>query len=177
MLPLLVSANGAEDIHLVRPPPRNADMKTKATFLVLAVAAAMLLPRLTAQEKDKLNGAKCPVSGKAAKADNSADYRGAKVYFCCDMCPKAFAKDTAKFVNKANHQLAQTGQAKQEKCPIALKDLNKDATTDVSGVKVTFCCNNCKGKVEKAEGDDAKIDLAFADKNFDKAYKVEKAKK
>ena len=149
-------------------------MKTKATFLVLAVAAAMLLPRLTAEEKDKLNGAKCPVAGtKAAKEDKTADYRGAKVYFCCENCPKAFAKDTAKYANKANHQLAQTGQAKQEKCPLSGGDLNKDKTADVSGVKVTFCCEKCQGKVEKAK-DDEKLELVFAEKAFDKGFKVTK---
>ena len=151
-------------------------MKTRTTLLVLAVAVALVMPRLTAQEKDKLNGAKCPVAGtKAAKAESSADYRGAKVYFCCNNCPKAFAGDTAKFSTKANHQLAQTGQFKQEKCPLTGGDLNPDATADVAGVKVTFCCNMCKGKVEKAEGD-AKLELAFADKAFDKGFKVEKKK-
>lgn len=151
-------------------------MKTNATLLVLALAAALMLPRLTAEEKDKLNGAKCPVAGtKAAKADQSADYRGAKVYFCCGGCPEAFAKDKAKYATKANHQLVQTSQAKQEKCPLSGGELNKDATVDVAGVKVTFCCNNCKGKVEKAEGDE-KLELAFADKAFDKGFKVEKKK-
>lgn len=151
-------------------------MKTKSTLLVLALVTSLVLPRLTADEKDKLNGAKCPVAGtKAAKADQSADYRGAKVYFCCGGCPGAFAKDKAKYATKANHQLVQTGQAKQEKCPLSGGDLNKDATADVAGVKVTFCCNNCKGKVEKAEGD-AKLELAFADAAFDKGFKVEKKK-
>ncbi len=151
-------------------------MKTNATLLVLALAAALVLPRLTAEEKDKLNGAKCPVAGtKAAKEDQSAEYRGAKVYFCCGGCPETFAKDKAKYSTKANHQLVQTGQAKQEKCPLTGGDLNKDATADVAGVKVTFCCNNCKGKVEKAK-DDEKLELAFADKAFDKGFKVEKKK-
>lgn len=152
-------------------------MKTKATLLVLAVVAAMVLPRLTAEDKvkDPLNGAKCPISGKAAKAESSVAYRDAKVYLCCDGCPDAFTKDKAKYSTKANHQLAQTGQFKQEKCPLSGGDLNKEATAEISGVKVTFCCNNCKGKVEKAEGD-AKLELAFADKAFDKGFKVEKKK-
>jgi YHS domain-containing protein len=151
-------------------------MKTKATLLVLALATALVLPQLTAQDKDKLKGAKCPVAGtKAAKAESSADYRGAKVYFCCDNCPKAFAKDTAKHATKANHQLAQTGQAKQEKCPLSGDAIDKEQTVEISGVKVSFCCGNCKGKAEKAEGD-AKIELAFADKAFDKGFKVEKKK-
>ena len=152
-------------------------MKTNATLLVLALTAALVMPRLTAEEKDKLNGAKCVVaSAKAAKEDKSAEYRGAKVYFCCGGCPEAFAKDKAKYSTKANHQLVQTSQAKQEKCPLAGKDVNKDATAEVSGVKVAFCCNGCKGKVEKAEGDE-KLALVFADTPFEKGFKVEKAKK
>lgn len=151
-------------------------MKTKATLLILALAVTIALPRLTAEEKDKLNGAKCPVAGtKAAKEDQSAEYRGAKVYFCCENCPKAFAKDKAKYANKANHQLAQTGQFKQEKCPISGADLNKEQTADVAGVKVTFCCDQCKGKVEKAEGD-KKLELVFADTPFEKGFKIEKKK-
>lgn len=176
MFCVLVAAVGASDSHLVSTPPRNADMKTKTTLLVLAVAAALVLPRLTAEDKpkDKLNGAKCPVAGtKAAKEDQSAEYRGAKVYFCCGGCPDAFAKDKAKYATKANHQLVQTGQAKQEKCPLSGGDLNKDATVKVAGVTVTFCCNNCKGKVEKAK-EDEQLELAFSDKAFDKGFKVEK---
>ncbi|HLQ44877.1 MAG TPA: hypothetical protein VK137_09130 [Planctomycetaceae bacterium] len=151
-------------------------MKTKASLLILALAVSIVLPRLTAEEKDKLNGAKCPVSGKAAKAESSVAYRDAKVYFCCDNCPESFNKDKAKYSTKANHQLVQTGQAKQEKCPFTKKDLNKDATVEINGVKATFCCNNCKGKVEKAK-DDEKLEMVFADTPFDKGFKVEKAKK
>lgn len=151
-------------------------MKMKASLLILTLAVTVLLPRLMAEEKDKLNGAKCPISDKAAKADHAVDYRDGKVYLCCGGCPDAFAKDKAKYSTKANHQLALTGQTKQEKCPLSGGDLNKDATADVNGVKVTFCCNNCKGKVEKAK-DSEKLELVFADKAFDKGFKVEKAKK
>ena len=150
-------------------------MKTKATLFVVALAAALVLPRLFADEKDKLNGAKCPVSGKPAKAESSVAYRDAKVYFCCDDCPESYNKDKAKFATKANAQLAVTGQAKQQKCPIKNTDLNKDTQIDVGGAKVAFCCNGCKGKVEKAK-DDEKLEMVFADKVFEKAFKVEKAK-
>jgi len=151
-------------------------MKTKATLLVVALAAALVLPRLFAEEKDKLNGAKCPVSGKAAKEASSVAYRDAKVYFCCDNCPDSFKKDKAKFATKSNHQLVVTGQAKQIKCPIKEKDVNKDTIIEIQGAKAGFCCNGCKGTVEKAK-DDEKLELVFADKAFDKGFKVEKAKK
>lgn len=125
----------------------------------------------------KLDGVKCIVNAKAdAKADKTADYKGGKVYFCCDNCPKAFAKDEKKFATKANAQLVATKQAVQHKCPLSGQDMNKDTEITVGGAKVQFCCNNCKGKVEKATGDD-QLNLVFSDDAFKKAeYKVEKKK-
>lgn len=123
----------------------------------------------------KLDGIKCIVAGnKDAKADNSADYKGGKVYFCCGNCPKAFAADNKKFATKANAQLVATSQAKQAKCPLSGGDLNKDTEISVAGAKVQFCCDMCKGKVEKAKGDE-QLELVFSDKAFEKAgFKVEK---
>jgi YHS domain-containing protein len=134
--------------------------------LVIAVAV------VGAEEAAKFDQ-KCPVSGAAAKQDKTVDYKGGKVYFCCDNCPKAFAKDTAKFAAKANQQLVSTGQAKQEKCPLSGGKLNPDAHTKVGGVEVGFCCNMCKGKVEKAEGD-AQRELVFSDEAFGKGFVVPK---
>ena len=102
-------------------------------------------------------------------------YKGGKVYFCCENCPKAFAKDTAKYATKANHQLAATGQAKQAKCPISGAKLNAEKTVKVGGVEVQFCCEKCQGKVAAAEGD-AQLELVFADAAFEKAgFAVPKA--
>ena len=106
-----------------------------------------------------------------AKAGTEVDYKGGKVFFCCMNCPKAFAKDTEKFSTKANAQLVQTKQAKQVKCPISGEDFKEDQTTKVGEVTVAFCCNNCKGKVDKASGDE-QLDLVFSNKAFEKAYKV-----
>jgi len=126
----------------------------------------------------KLDGVKCIMNPKAdAKADKSVEYKGGKVYFCCDNCPKAFEKDKEKHAAKANHQLVATAQAKQAKCPLSGGELNKDTEITINGAKVQFCCNMCKGKVEKAS-DTEKLDLVFSDKAFEKAeFKVEKEKK
>ncbi len=124
---------------------------------------------LMAAEADT-SKAKCPVSGKAVKAASSAEYKGGKVFFCCDNCPNAFAGNTAKFAAKANHQLVVTGQAKQTACPLAGRKVNASTAIDIDGAKVAFCCNNCKGK---ASGAANKIDLVFG-KKFDKAFKVAK---
>ena len=123
----------------------------------------------------KLDGVKCIVAAKNdAKADKNRDYKGGKVYFCCDNCPKAFDKDTAKFASKANAQLVQTGQAKQHKCPISGQDVDATKELTVGGAKVQFCCDMCKGKVEKATGDD-QLNLVFSEDAWKKGqFKVEK---
>jgi len=143
-------------------------------FSLLAVTLGFALTSAYAADV-KLDGVKCIVAAKnAAKADKTRDYKGGKVFFCCDNCPKKFDEDTKAFATKANAQLVQTGQAKQAKCPISGEALNKDTEITVAGAKVQFCCNMCKGKVEKAEGD-AQLDLVFGDKAFEKAgFKVEK---
>jgi len=123
----------------------------------------------------KLDGVKCIVAAKNdAKADKTRDYKGGKVYFCCDMCPKAFDKDEKKFASKANAQLVQTAQAKQGKCPITGKDVDATKELTVGGAKVQFCCDNCKGKVAKATGDD-QLNLVFSEDAWKKGeFKVEK---
>lgn len=142
---------------------------------IVCSVLAIGLVAYAAEEKAKEFKETCPVSGAPAKQDKTAEYKGAKVYFCCENCPKAFAKDTAKFAVKANKQLVSTGQAVQVKCPLSGGKLNPDASVEVGGTKVTFCCNNCKGKVSEATGD-AQAELVFSDAAFAKGYEVKKAK-
>src|SRR5215470_10193767 len=125
-----------------RYDPRSSSMK-KACLGLLAVAV-LALAAIAAEEKKEEFG-KCPVSGKAAVGDKTAEYKSGKVYFCCGGCPDAFKKDTAKFAAKANQQLVVTGQYTETKCPLTGGKLNPDTGVDVSGTTVKFCCNKCKG--------------------------------
>ena len=147
----------------------------KVKFLSLAVFAAVIaISQFSAIGEDKEEfSAKCVVSGAPAKEANSVDYKGKKVYFCCMNCPEGFKKDTAKFAAKANHQLVQTKQFEQKCCPLAGKPVNDEKSVTIGGVAVKFCCDGCKGKVEKAS-DEEKINLVFADKAFDKAFGLPK---
>lgn len=43
---------------------------------------------------------KCPVSGEDIDRDQSVEYEGKKVYFCCEKCVKAFNTEPKKFVDK-----------------------------------------------------------------------------
>lgn len=146
-------------------------MKTRS---VLSLSVVLLFAAsLYAADKVSLEKAKCPVSGKECKEDTGVAYKGAKVYFCCNNCPKAFAKDTAKFAAKANMQLVATGQAKEIKCPLSGKDLNPETKIQVAGTDVCFCCNNCKGAVSKLTGDE-QIKKVFSDEAFEKGFEVTK---
>jgi YHS domain-containing protein len=152
-------------------------MSISKLSIVCSAVLAIGLVAYAAEEKAKAFKASCPLSGKAALEDKTADYKGGKVYFCCENCPKAFAKDPAKFATKANQQLVATGQTTQAKCPLTGGKLNPDASLEIGGAKVNFCCNNCKGKVAEAKGD-AQADLVFSDAAFTKGgFEVKKAAK
>jgi len=140
----------------------------------MASVAALAMLVATLYAADKLEGVKCPVSGKAVKEDKTVDYKGGKVYFCCENCPKAFEKDSAKFAVKANEQLVQTGQYVQKACPLSGQKLNAEKTVKVDGVTVTFCCEKCQGAVDKAEGD-KKAEMVFSDKAFEKGFEKKKS--
>lgn len=136
--------------------------------------ALLAVTFVTAGEID-LEGVKCVMNPKApAKMDKSLDYKEGKVFFCCDNCPKGFtAKIEAKdkvVAAKGNKQLIQTKQAKQGKCPFTGGPMKEKLT--IAGAEIQFCCNNCKGKAEKMEGDDQLV-AVFGDEAWEKAgFKV-----
>ncbi len=149
-------------------------MKTRS--VVAALACAVMFVATLAAAEINLKGVKCLMNPKAgAKADQSVAYKDGKIFFCCGNCAKKFDGDKTKFASAANSQLVATKQYKQIKCPLTGGKLNADTAIKVGAVKVAFCCNNCKGKVEKA-GDD-QGDLVFGDKAFKKGFEFVKAKK
>lgn len=103
---------------------------------------------------------KCPVSGHPCDPDATAAFEGGKVCFCCEKCVKAFEADSEKFAAKARQQLVSTGQFKQSGCPLSGGPVKAGTELAVDGVEVGFCCNNCKGKVAKANADD-QVKLVF----------------
>lgn len=144
-------------------------MKTR--FLVSGMALLALMAVTVIAAEVDLTDVKCIMNPKAAaKAEKAVDYKGGEVFFCCNNCPKAFAKKVEgkdKLVMaKANHQLVATEQAKQAKCPFTGGPLKTELT--VEGAKVQFCCNNCKGKAEKMEGE-KQLTALFGEEAWEKA--------
>lgn len=126
------------------------------------------------ENKEEKFTAKCPVSGSAAKKEQAAKYKEKEVYFCCEKCKAAFEKDSAKYSAKANLQLVQTKQFRQTQCPLSGGKINKEQFTKVEGVKVSFCCDKCKGTIEKASAEE-QLAKVFADEVFTKAFAARKA--
>jgi YHS domain-containing protein len=145
--------------------------KLTSLFAILAIASFTVIA-----EDVNLEGIKCVVAPKDAQASKSADYKDAKVFFCCGNCAGKFTSDPSKFAEKANAQLVSTKQYEQKACPFSGGDLNAETAITVAGAKVAFCCNNCKGKAEKAK-DDEQLKLVFNDKAFEKGFKKVEAKK
>jgi YHS domain-containing protein len=136
---------------------------------ILSLLSVALIAGVTVWADDvKLEGVKCVVAPKAAKADKSADFKDGKVYFCCGNCAGKFAESPEKFTTNANMQLVATKQYAQKSCPLSGGDLNPETMIKVGDVEVSFCCNNCKGKVESAEAKD-QVTMVFEEKAFKKA--------
>ena len=58
-------------------------------FFLAGAVAALAAPQTT-----------CPVMGGTINKNLHADYKGQRVYFCCQACPPVFAKDPEKYINK-----------------------------------------------------------------------------
>lgn len=144
--------------------------------IISAGLALVMLASVAIAEGVSLKGVKCIMAPKDAKEANAAEWKEGKVYFCCGGCKGKFEKmtkeDKEKMAAKSNAQLVSTKQYEQKACPLSGGDVNKEASLEVNGATVLFCCNNCKGKVEKLEGDE-QLDAVFGEKAF-KTAKFEK---
>lgn len=145
-------------------------------LIATCVATLFVVSATTLMADVELKEVKCVIAPKPAKADKMAEYKDGKVYFCCNNCVSKFKKDTKQFQPKANFQLVATKQYVQKACPFSGGDLDPAISTKVAGMKVGFCCQGCKGKVEKAKDDKAKLALLFNEKTFAKGFKKAETK-
>lgn len=155
-------------------------MMLKSMVVAAAFACALFAPAAYENDevKPELTGVKCMLMPKKeVKETFSVDYAGAKVYFCCKGCVGNFKKDPEKHAVVANKQLVDTKLFQQTACPISGGKLNDSTEIEVSGTKVKFCCNNCKGKVEGEKDAVAQSSLVFGKDAFAKGFvKVEPKK-
>jgi YHS domain-containing protein len=129
--------------------------------MMLVMGLAVVVSGLAFAAEETKSYGLCPVSGGPAKEDVSTDFKGKKLYFCCDGCPDAVKSDPAKFAAKINHQLAVTKQIAQVGCPFSGGTVNDKTVVDFAGAKVGFCCEKCQAKFEKSS-DSEKLETVFA---------------
>ena len=144
----------------------------------LLALVALTATGVVANYDEALKGVKCLFADKDVNPEKSAEWKEGKVYFCCGNCQGKFSKmskeDKEKVAAKANAQLVASKQYVQKACPFSGGELNAETKIKVGAAEVAFCCNNCKGKAEKMEGDE-QVEALFGEKAF-KAAKFEKAK-
>lgn len=99
------------------------------------LAIALLTVALSADEIGN-----CPISGKPAKEESFLDVNGKKVFFCCNNCPKAYAK-----------KIGLTDEGPKT-CPISKRDAKEETKLIHQKAElVYFCCNNCPKKYAESE--------------------------
>lgn len=148
----------------------------KSRLFGLALAGLVTLSAtlgVAATSGVSLEGVKCLlVAKKDANPEKKSKWKDGDVYFCCDGClgkfEKMTKKDKAEIAPAANHQLVATKQYKQGGCPFSGKELKKDATVEVNGVTVGFCCDHCQETAEKMDDKD-KLAKLFSEKAFAQA--------
>lgn len=150
--------------------------------LLLSVSVVGCLLMVSAPEdkevQPELKEVKCfMMPKKDVKESFSAEYNGAKVFFCCKGCMGKFKKDQDKYATKANQQLVTTKLFKQTGCPISGGDLDPSTEISLNGTKVQFCCNNCKGKVEGEKDEEKQMEMVFGKAAFEKGFEKVEAEK
>lgn len=103
-----------------------------------------------AESEDETVQTTCPVmEGNPIDKNLFVEYKGKKVYFCCNTCVELFNKDPEKYVSKLpqfktdNTAAAAETAAEQTKCPVLGGPINKDVFVEYKGKKVYFCCEGC----------------------------------
>ena len=146
-------------------------MKARHLLGTLGAMSILLLAARMLHASD-LSKAKCPVSGRAVAEEYAVSFAGGKVYLCSDNCLPMFSKNSPSYAVKAHHQLAMTGQAKQDNCPLTGKPIDPTKTVDIDGVSVGFCCEKCQDKISK-ETRDQQMQDCFNPEAFKNAFKVQ----
>jgi len=93
----------------------------------------------------------CPVSGEAANKEIFTEYKGQKVYFCCNDCKATFEKDPAKYETK----IKKCNEACKKECKESCKKECKESCDKASEKKcdkASGCCKSDEKMGDKAKG-------------------------
>ncbi len=151
-------------------------MKKQIT-IVLMVTLALALNVMA--ENAKSNKVKkeviaqkiCPVMGGKINKNLYYEYKGHKIYVCCQGCIATVKKDPEKYLKKVQANIAKNAVVKQTICPVMGGKINKNLYYEYKGHKIYVCCQGCIAAVKKnpekylkkVQADIAKAATASAD--------------
>jgi YHS domain-containing protein len=105
----------------------------------------------------------CPVSGKPVEGNNVLTHEGKVIGFCCDKCPKAFAKEPAKYAANIKADAIPAAPAKtEEKKPEVKKAEEKKVEAKPAEAKPAEAKPAEKKVVEEQKPEAAKPQAAAA---------------
>jgi YHS domain-containing protein len=103
----------------------------------------------------------CPVTGDPINKKLYVDYKGKRIYVCCESCIGPVKKNPEKYIKKieALGQSVETivgsaaAHAKalvpQKSCPVMGSPVDKSIFVDYKGKRVYFCCSMCPETFKK----------------------------
>ena len=112
--------------------------KIKVAVLTILIALFAVGPVVAEENTTTKNlQTTCPVMGGKINKEVYTDYKGERVYFCCEGCIPEFKKDPAKYIEKLENE-----GVTLEKAPET--EINKESSpgTDASG-KQSGACGDC----------------------------------
>jgi Cu(I)/Ag(I) efflux system membrane fusion protein len=124
----------------------------------LAMGDAETRPSATADAREEISQKLCPVMGLPINPESFIEYKGVKVYFCCDGCDDEFLEHPEQYVSKLPpetqkriHQAEQSdgGEPLQTLCPVMGHPIDPQCFIEYKGVKVYFCCDGCDDEFVK----------------------------
>lgn len=133
-------------------------------FAFLAVGVCFCLSAFARPEEAKVpESVACAVMpdhkvnvAEATKKGLYQDVEYTRYYFCCDNCPKAFAKDPDKFTKNGGVDLQAIGVPKEIHCSVMTdekvdveKALDNGKYADYNGRRYFFCCDGCPAAFKK----------------------------
>ena len=112
--------------------------KTKVVILTILIALFTVGQVMAAENAPgEIVQTTCPVMGGKINKDIYTDYKGERVYFCCEGCIPEFQKDPEKYIQKLKSE-----DVTLEKVPATEGNKESSSGTDARG-KQSNTCGNC----------------------------------
>ncbi|MBA4386533.1 MAG: hypothetical protein C0404_01050 [Verrucomicrobia bacterium] len=118
-------------------------------MIIVLTAAATLLAQDKKEDKKATPQVNCPVTGKPADKQLSAQKDGKIIYVCSADCVAKVEKDFDTFAKKLEGEGIALAKA-QTTCPVMKGGkINKKVFVDVQGKRIYMCCPGCTDAIKK----------------------------